>query len=813
MNASDNSTETPVASFSADVTEGKVPLEVWFTDTSSGEPTSWEWDFGDGNNSTLQNVSHVFDEAGTFDVSLTVSNANGTDSLTEMGYISADTRPVVAIDSIVPDPAIRGEQVNMTGIHVYNYSAIPERYAHRWYSDLDGLLCKGKNVYTGSLSVGNHTISYQVVDSEKQWSDPVYGSVVVLENIPPIATIDSITPNPAFKNQEIKFSGTGIDPDGRDIKYNDYEWHSNIDNFLSNESSFSTSSLSVGTHTINFSVRDHLQQSPVETKIIEVKGNTLHLQAEFHKTISTNNPVDISVNVSGTDPESTVVSIIDSSDNVVLTENITEKLKSGKYTFEWDATDQQGDPLPSGMYNLSLMSDSISEEIRVTVDNTAPTVVIDDISGTFNEGDIVYANSELLVKVSESERDVATVDITLSSISGDFTETISANNEDGTWIGEFDLSSVPDGNYTVTAVAKDTAKNIAKNINDTTSHITVNVDKTAPVIGDYSPADGKTFDVGTTAVDISFYYSDARTGINTSSIGMIVDNIDVTNNATINASSASYNATSLAKGAHTASISLTDNTGNEKTFTTNFWIGPKPSEKTSRSSGSSGGGGGGVTTGEKYENVLITEVQSIYINKDSHVMYEFNKEGNAITGIQFNSLKNSGNIKTVLEILKGRSSFAQTDAPGNVYQQMNIWVGKAGFVSPENIEDLRIVFRVERSWLEENNIGTDTVKLYRYSDDSWDALSTSVTSEDGRFVYFESQTPGFSPFAISSDTEAVEVTEEASLRSVNDEDAVPGEGSKDVETTTRNYPLNVLVVIGVISLMLAGVYALYRKQR
>jgi PGF-pre-PGF domain-containing protein len=800
----------PVASFSADVVSGKVPLQVQFTDTSSGEPTSWLWDFGDGSKSNLQNPAHTYMASGNYTVNLTVSNANGSDSLTRIDYISADTRPVVAIDYISPNPAIRGETVSLVGLYVYNYTAIT-RGNHEWYSNLvDGRLCPGRTLYTSILPVGNHTMSFRAKDSENQWSEWVYGYLVIQENTLPIATIDSITPNPAKVGEDITFSGTGIDPDGKSVSY---EWRSSIDNLLSNQSSFSRSNLSVGTHTIDFKVKDHMSWSNVSTTVI-VEGNTEYLQAGFVKTLSVNNPVDIKVNISGIDYVSADFSITDSTGAAVLEKSITENLVSGMYTFEWDATDQQGEPLPSGMYMLNLLStdtsgSSISEIVAVTVDNTAPVIVIDDISGVITNEDVVYANWDLMVKVSESDGDVATVSIILSSDSGSPIKTIDANYEDGIWIGNFDLLSVPDGNYTVKMIAMDTAKNS----NFITSDMVITVDRTAPVLDGVTPSNGQIFAEDATVVNIRFNYSDARTGINASSVSLTVDNIDVTSNATITGSYASYNATGLAAGSHSASIYVEDNAGNVQMFTTKFWIGPKPSQastSTVRSGGSSGGGG--ATTGEKYENIQVKEVQGIFVNADSHINYEFEKEGNAITSVQFDALKNSGKIQAIVEVLKSRSSFAKADAPGKVYQQMNIWVGSVGFVSPENVENPRISFKVERSWLTENEINVDLVKLYRYADDSWDAVPTTLVGEDDRYMYFESHTPGFSPFAISSEISAKDAID-TSLRSADDTgtDLITYEEAGTV-AATKSISTSTLLILGSISIMLGGAYVLYRKR-
>ncbi len=85
---------------------------------------------------------------------------------------------------------------------------------------------------------------------------------------------------------------------------------------------------------------------------------------------------------------------------------------------------------------------------------------------------------------------------------------------------------------------------------------------------------------------------------------------------------------------------------------------------------------------------------------------------------------------------------------------MNIWIGKLGFDSPENVKDMKIGFKVEKSWIAENGIDANDIKLYRYADGTWNALSTSMIVDDGEYVHFESQTPGFSPFAIAASSVA-----------------------------------------------------------
>ena len=60
----------PVSDFTASPVSGSAPLNVNFFDQSENSPTSWSWDFGDGNSSTDQNPIHTYDNTGTYAVSL-----------------------------------------------------------------------------------------------------------------------------------------------------------------------------------------------------------------------------------------------------------------------------------------------------------------------------------------------------------------------------------------------------------------------------------------------------------------------------------------------------------------------------------------------------------------------------------------------------------------------------------------------------------------------------------------------------------------------------------------------------------------------
>lgn len=99
----------PVASFKSSLRQGKVPWVVHFQDNSLHAHTgsTWYWNFGDGSTAQEQNPSHTYSAAGSYTVSLTVTNNYGSDTKTETGYITivtGDGTGEVKKKTIISDP-------------------------------------------------------------------------------------------------------------------------------------------------------------------------------------------------------------------------------------------------------------------------------------------------------------------------------------------------------------------------------------------------------------------------------------------------------------------------------------------------------------------------------------------------------------------------------------------------------------------------------------------------------------------------------------------------------------------------------------
>jgi PKD repeat protein len=98
----------PVASFQPSAANTCLGNSISFSDFSSNVPTTWAWDFGDGSTSNQQNPTHTYLVAGSYTVSLTVTNSAGTNSITNSIVVNAN--PTVTLTSNDADNVICNNQ-------------------------------------------------------------------------------------------------------------------------------------------------------------------------------------------------------------------------------------------------------------------------------------------------------------------------------------------------------------------------------------------------------------------------------------------------------------------------------------------------------------------------------------------------------------------------------------------------------------------------------------------------------------------------------------------------------------------------------
>lgn len=91
----------PEAAFTADLTQGLVPLTVNFTNLSTNA-SAFEWNFGDGHASTNASPANLYTNAGVFSVALTAVGPGGTNTVTYLNYILVTNAPPPPLLTVTP---------------------------------------------------------------------------------------------------------------------------------------------------------------------------------------------------------------------------------------------------------------------------------------------------------------------------------------------------------------------------------------------------------------------------------------------------------------------------------------------------------------------------------------------------------------------------------------------------------------------------------------------------------------------------------------------------------------------------------------
>ncbi len=144
----------PIAAFSASPTSGNAPLNVTFTDKSTGTPTAWKWTFGDGTNSTIKNPTHKYSKAGNYTVALTVSNSAGSSTTTKTNYIKVTATTIKPVASFTSN--VTSGKVPLNVAFTDKSTGTPA--AWKWIFG-DGTNSTAKNPTHKYSKAGNYTVA------------------------------------------------------------------------------------------------------------------------------------------------------------------------------------------------------------------------------------------------------------------------------------------------------------------------------------------------------------------------------------------------------------------------------------------------------------------------------------------------------------------------------------------------------------------------------------------------------------------------------------------------------------------------------
>ena len=243
----------PTIDFVANPLTGCSPQTINFTDLSSNNVTIWEWQFGDGSISGLQNPGHTY-TSGTYSVTLVGTTNNGCQSsITKNNYIVISSNPIASFSA---SPTTTTED-NAT-IFFINQSSGATSYIWN-FGDGTGTTDNSINPIYSYENSGTFTVTLYAENSAG-CSDTSETTIT----IKPVYTFyipNTFSPNNDGKNDVIRPFGTGWDTDYYSMRvYN--RW---------GELVFSTTDVNTGWNGMMQGDKSEAQQG-VYTIIINVKG-------------------------------------------------------------------------------------------------------------------------------------------------------------------------------------------------------------------------------------------------------------------------------------------------------------------------------------------------------------------------------------------------------------------------------------------------------------------------------------------------------------------------------------------------------------
>jgi uncharacterized repeat protein (TIGR01451 family) len=153
------SAQKPVADFYTDTNIACIGTCINFTDSSTNNPLSWLWDFGDGTTDTVSNPTHCYSITGKFIVTLTVSNDSGTTSKSDTIYMGGASFNVNTVNV-----ACNG---GCNGSASVNYANWPPVVSFMWSNGNTGSsinnLCAASYSVSATDSLGCNTMNNNIV--------------------------------------------------------------------------------------------------------------------------------------------------------------------------------------------------------------------------------------------------------------------------------------------------------------------------------------------------------------------------------------------------------------------------------------------------------------------------------------------------------------------------------------------------------------------------------------------------------------------------------------------------------------------------
>jgi PGF-pre-PGF domain-containing protein/uncharacterized repeat protein (TIGR01451 family) len=731
----------PVANFSSNVSSGYAPLTVQFND-SSENATSLEWDFeNDGTvDSTAANPVHTYTTAGNYTVNLTVINANGTDS-TE-STITITDEPVLPVANFTSN-------VTSGFVPLSVQFTDSSENATAWNWDFgDGNSSTDQNPLHVFPTAGNYTVN--LTASNLNGTDSKTANITVSDYIYAYCiekTVLDVSGNGSSAN---------ITKAGDIVRY---------EVCVENKGTLNLTNISVNDSLINLT-------GPVETlnsnDILEV-GEHWHYTGNYTVTqedLNNNGGGDGFINNTAT-VDCTELDAESDSVLVPIEQNPSCSIK--KFVLDISGNGPQG--------NISSAGDVIEFRVNMTnngnidLSNISVRDSLLNLSGPY--GDIglfgLYQSSPVqypggvdgILSVGETWYYLGNYTVTQEDLNnngggdGFLNSTVTLESSETGPINESTIQYIDESSNESGSVSPgihiehNPGCSFSKSVIEVINGDNGAVDDAGDVIR-YSilvTNEGNVELTGVTVSDPMITLTGPVESLSTDGVLELGENWTYTGNYTVTEDDMDNEGGGDEDIDNTATLSCNELSNKTSSVEVELII-PESSGGSSHSSGGSGG------SPEPSTNIEVKEISQAFVTNGKAVQFDFTKNATCVVYVGFDSKKTAGKITTIAEQLKKKSTLTGNLTEGKVYKYFNVWVGNSGFVSSDNVENMAICFKVSKSWLQNENIGQDSITLNRYNNKIWTQLPVSLLKEDSKYLYFTADVPGYSFFAITGKSNA-----------------------------------------------------------
>ncbi len=191
------------ANFTTNIVSGCAPILVNFTDQSTGNPTSWNWDLGNGTVTNLQSPSTLYILPGTYTVTLTVSDGTTSDTKTITNYITVIPSPAPNFTASDSGAFCPPKAIQFTNLSVANS---PGNATYFWDFG-DGVTSSQANPLHIYNSAGNYTVTLNMTNSagcSKIFSKPFFVQIYPR----PVANFTAVNNNSCSYPVNVSFTST-----------------------------------------------------------------------------------------------------------------------------------------------------------------------------------------------------------------------------------------------------------------------------------------------------------------------------------------------------------------------------------------------------------------------------------------------------------------------------------------------------------------------------------------------------------------------------------------------------------------------------